>query len=58
MTSVVVVDEAEQQLREIVDWWIANRPAAPTLALDEFERCVTRGRDHGAAPVRPDVERG
>jgi hypothetical protein len=33
MTTVVVVDEAQQQLREIVEWWIANRTAAPTLAL-------------------------
>lgn len=40
MTTVVVVDEAAQQLREIVDWWIANRAAATTLALDEFEHCV------------------
>src|SRR6185503_4423949 len=41
MTSVVIVVEAQEQLREIVEWWSANRPAAPTLALEEFERCVT-----------------
>lgn len=40
MTTVVVVDEAEEQLREIVDWWMVNRRAAATLAADEFERCV------------------
>jgi plasmid stabilization system protein ParE len=40
MTTVVVVEEAEAQLSEIVAWWLVNRPAAPTLALDEFERCV------------------
>ena len=41
MTTVVVVDEADAQLREIVEWWVANRQAAPTLVIDEFERCVT-----------------
>jgi plasmid stabilization system protein ParE len=41
MTSVVLVVEAEEQLREFVEWWSANRPAAPTLVLEEFERCVT-----------------
>lgn len=40
MISIVVVAEAQEQLREIVEWWSANRPAAPTLVLDEFERCV------------------
>lgn len=41
MTTVVVVDEAEEQLHEINEWWIANRQAAPSLVVDEFERCVT-----------------
>jgi plasmid stabilization system protein ParE len=41
MISIVVVDEAQEQLREIVEWWFANRPASPTLVLDELERCVT-----------------
>lgn len=41
MTTVVVVDEAEEQLREIVEWWRANRRAAPTLVIDEFERGTT-----------------
>jgi hypothetical protein len=40
MTTVVDVDEAEQQLREIVEWWLEKRHAAPLLVLDEFERCV------------------
>lgn len=40
MAVVVVVDEAEDQLREIVDWWSMNRPAASRLPLDEFERCI------------------
>ncbi len=41
MTTIVIVDEAEEQLREINDWWVVNRPAAATLVIDEFERCVT-----------------
>ena len=41
MTTVVVVDEAEEQLHESIEWWIANRTAAPTLVFDEFERCVS-----------------
>lgn len=41
MTSVVVIDEAEEQLREIDKWWRANRTKAPTLVVDEFERCTT-----------------
>ena len=41
MTTIVVVDEAEQQLREIDAWWRANRPEAATLVVDEFERCTT-----------------
>jgi plasmid stabilization system protein ParE len=41
MTTIVVVDEAEQQLRDIDEWWRANRPEATTLVVDEFERCTT-----------------
>jgi plasmid stabilization system protein ParE len=41
MTTIVVVDEAEQQLRDIDDWWRENRREAPTLVIDEFERCMT-----------------
>ena len=37
MTTIVVVDEAEQQLREIDEWWRTNRSEAPTLVIDEFE---------------------
>jgi hypothetical protein len=35
MTTIVVVLDAEEQLREIVEWWRANRKEAPTLPLDE-----------------------
>lgn len=40
MTTVVIVDDAAQQLAEIVAWWAEHRPAAPTLVLDEFAECV------------------
>src|SRR5262245_52749769 len=42
MTPVVVVAEAQEQLREIVEWWSANRRAVPPVALLEFDRCLTR----------------
>jgi len=41
MTTVVVVDEAEEQLHESILWWIDNRTDAPTLVLDELERCMS-----------------
>ena len=40
MTRVVVVDEAERQLRAIDEWWVANRELAPELLVEEFSRCV------------------
>jgi hypothetical protein len=40
MTTVVVVDETEDQLREIDEWWRVNRRDAPALVIDEFERCT------------------
>jgi hypothetical protein len=52
MTTVVLVDEAEEQLQEIIAWWIENRTGPPTLALDEFERCVNllESRDDDLRP--------
>lgn len=41
MTTVVLVDSAEEQLREIDAWWKRNRPAAPTLVMDELTRCAS-----------------
>lgn len=41
MTSVVVVDRAAQQLRDIDTWWREHRLDAETMVVDEFERCVT-----------------
>jgi len=40
MTSVVIVGEAETQLREIDSWWREHRDVAQSLVTDEFERCV------------------
>ena len=37
---VVLVEEAEQQLREIDQWWLAERQASPDLFLDEIARVV------------------
>jgi hypothetical protein len=34
---IVVVHEAEQQLREIDEWSRANRPEASTLVIDELD---------------------
>jgi len=41
MTTVVVVDEAEAQLLDCHEWWVANRAASPALVLAEFERCTS-----------------
>ena len=41
MTTVILVDAAEEQLDEIVEWWRTHREASPTLVMDEFERCVS-----------------
>ncbi len=35
---VVLVAEAEEQLRQAIEWWRANRASAPTSLLDEFEQ--------------------
>lgn len=58
MVTVLVVEDAEEQLRQIADWWLANRPSAPMLPLDEFERCTTllaHSPDIGARFRRSDV---
>jgi plasmid stabilization system protein ParE len=41
MTTVILVDAAEEQLDEIVEWWRTHREASPALVMDEFERCVS-----------------
>lgn len=41
MTTVVLVDSAEEHSREIQDWWVRNRRAAPTLFADELARYVS-----------------
>ncbi len=37
---VVLVDEAEQQLKDIDRWWVANRQASPDLFLDELAEAI------------------
>lgn len=37
---VLLTPEAEEQLRQGDMWWQKNRPAAPDLLRDEFERMV------------------
>jgi len=41
MTTIVIVDAAEEQLGEIVEWWTARREASPLLVMQEFDRCVS-----------------
>lgn len=41
MTTVILVDAAEEQLDEIVEWWRTHREANPMLVMDELERCVS-----------------
>ena len=55
MTTVVVVDEAEEQLREINEWWIANRHAAPSLVVDEFVTLLENSPDIGTIFHRTNV---
>ncbi len=33
-----VIPSAEREIREAVEWWQANRPAAPSLLLQELAR--------------------
>ncbi len=37
---VVLVDEAEQQLKSIDHWWVAHRQASPDLFLDELDQAI------------------
>ncbi len=37
---VVLVDEAEQQLKTIDHWWLAHRRASPDLFLDELDQAI------------------
>lgn len=46
MTSVVVVDRAAQQLREIDAWWREHRLDAETLVVDEFQALCDIAGEH------------
>ena len=37
---VVIVSEAEEQLRGIHEWWRANRASGQTEFLDEFSQAI------------------
>lgn len=41
MIAIVIVDEAEQQLRAIDTWWREHRLLAPDMVVGELERCLT-----------------
>lgn len=38
--DVIVLPEAEQQIRTIEDWWRENRPAAPALFTEELASAI------------------
>ena len=38
--QVVLVEEAEEQLRRAVQWWQANKQGTQTILVDEFEQAV------------------
>jgi plasmid stabilization system protein ParE len=40
MTTVLLVDEAERQLRDIVAWWAEHRSSAGDLVLQELESAI------------------
>jgi plasmid stabilization system protein ParE len=42
---VLLTSEAEKQLHEGNEWWRENRPAAPDLLLQEFERVLNLLRE-------------
>ena len=43
---------ARRQADKIEDWWVANRPSAPTLFTDELEEVFQRICDMPGAGVR------
>src|SRR4029079_18730647 len=63
MTTIEITDAAEEQLREIVEWWTAHRDTGPQLVMDEFERSVALLKSSPDVGVRfhrarvPDVRR-
>ena len=55
---VRITPEAEAQIRQIDDWWKANRPAAAELFLHELSECFATlehaphiGRSYRPSPV-------
>jgi plasmid stabilization system protein ParE len=52
MITVVLVDAADEQLREIGEWWVANREACPLMLMEEFDRCLSLLESSPAAGSR------
>jgi plasmid stabilization system protein ParE len=55
---LLVVGEAERQIREAAQWWHANRPAAPGLFRRELARgfeFVTTQPDIGTKALDPSI---
>jgi plasmid stabilization system protein ParE len=52
MTAIAVTGAAEEQLRDIVEWWTIHRDTSPQLVMDEFERCVALLKSSPDAGVR------
>lgn len=40
--TVLVTATAEEQAHAVAEWWVARRPAAPTLFVEELARAIER----------------
>lgn len=59
MTTVVIVDAAEEQLGEIVEWWAAHREASPLLVTSSGgNRCPKIRAGQGPAGMSQDSSTG
>jgi plasmid stabilization system protein ParE len=43
--EIIIVPEAEEQLRQVHLWWLENMEGAPSMFLDEFESLTALLRD-------------
>lgn len=41
MTQIVIVPDADEQIREIDEWWRENRTAAPDLFVEELAAAIS-----------------
>lgn len=58
--TILFTATAEEQAHAVADWWAAERPAAPTLFVDELSRAIDRLSDTpgSGAPFDSDVLAG